>query len=124
MLGTVKSHNHLYMLVLFLDGNVASHIPNPPLFHGQIMSGVPHIGVSMFYSSDLDRERYRVKGTMPTGLFVVQCEQIALEGYQLVWSCQPSFPKLPTESPTIQTLASRPTAPSVAGLYMAWFPEP
>lgn len=79
MLGTVKSHIHLYMLILSLDSKVASCIPNPPLFRAQIMPGVPHIGVSMFHSSDLDLERYRVEGTMPTGLFIVKCEQIAME---------------------------------------------
>lgn len=102
---------------------MASHIPDLSLFRGQIMSGVPHIRVSMFHSFDLDLERYRVEGAVPTGLFVVKCEQIALEGYQLVWSCQSSLLKPPTESPTIQTLASKPTDSLVEGLCMAWFRE-
>lgn len=33
----------------------------------------------MFHSFELDPERYRVEGTMPIGLFVVKCEQVAVE---------------------------------------------
>lgn len=77
------------------------HVFQVPYYIVSLGAGAQHITVSdARLPSELDPKRHRMGETMAVGLFIVKCEQIAMQGYQLSQSWQSSSLKLSTESPT------------------------